>query len=184
MNDLDTHALSQDSDTLLRLIPEQALARTSGAPLITGNSVRILKDSTENYPAWMDAIERASRFVLFENYIIANDEIGRQFVAILAAKARQGVRVRVIYDFGGSLVSSRLFAPIVAAGGEVRCFNPPRFDSPLGWLMRDHRKMIAVDGEVAFITGLCVARRWTGNAARGIAPWRDTGVEVRGPAVA
>jgi len=184
VNDLDPIALSQDSDTQLRLIPEQALARTGGAPLIAGNAVRILKDSTENYPAWMDAIERARRFVLFENYIIANDEIGRQFIAILAAKARQGVRVRVIYDFGGSLVSSRLFAPLVAAGGEVRCFNPPRLDSPLGWLMRDHRKMIAVDGEVAFITGLCVARRWMGNAARGIAPWRDTGVEVRGPAVA
>ena len=110
MNDLDTIALSPDSDTQLRLIPEQALARTSGAPLIEGNAVRILKDSTENYPAWIDAIERARRFILFENYIIANDEIGRQFVAILTAKAKQGIRVRVIYDFGGSLVSSRLFA--------------------------------------------------------------------------
>ena len=184
VNDPNSIALSQDSDTRLRLVAEQALARSGGAPLITGNSVRILKDSTENYPAWMDAIERARRFILFENYIIANDEVGRQFIAILAAKAKQGIRVRVIYDFGGSLVSSRLFAPLVAAGGEVRCFNPPRFDSPLGWLMRDHRKMVAVDGEVAFITGLCVARRWGGNAVRGIAPWRDTGVEVRGPAVA
>ena len=180
----DSPPLAPEPDTRLQAFPEQALARTAGAPLIPGNAVRILKDSTENYPAWLDAIGRAQRSILFENYIIANDEVGRQFVAALAAKARQGVRVRLIYDFGGSLVSARLFDPLVAAGGEVRCFNPPHLDSPLGWLMRDHRKMISVDSEVAFITGLCVARRWIGNAARGIPPWRDTGVEVRGPAVA
>jgi cardiolipin synthase len=184
VKELDTQALALEPDTHLQLLAERALARTGGAPLIAGNAVRILKDSTENFPAWMEAIERARKFILFENYIIANDEIGQQFVAALAAKARQGVRVRLIYDFGGSLVSSRLFAPLVAAGAEVRCFNPPRLDSPLGWLMRDHRKMVAVDGEVAFITGLCVARRWMGHPARGIPPWRDTGVEVRGPAVA
>jgi cardiolipin synthase len=184
MSGPDSLDFPSESDSRLHLVAEDALARTGGAPLIAGNAVHILKDSTENFPAWLDAIGRARRIILFENYIIANDEIGRQFVAALAAKAREGVRVRLIYDFGGSLVSARLFAPLVAAGGEVRCFNPPRLDSPLGWLMRDHRKMIAVDGEVAFVFGLCVARRWTGNAARGIPPWRDTGVEVRGPAVA
>jgi cardiolipin synthase len=66
----------------------------------------------------------------------------------------------------------------------VRRFNPPRLDSPLGWLMRDHRKLLAVDGEVGFVSGLCVSTKWIGDPARGIEPWRDTGVEVRGPAVA
>jgi len=66
----------------------------------------------------------------------------------------------------------------------VRCYNPPRLDSPLGWLRRDHRKMIAVDGQVGFVAGLCVSGKWQGDAARGLVPWRDTGVEVRGPAVA
>jgi cardiolipin synthase len=66
----------------------------------------------------------------------------------------------------------------------VRCFNPPRVDSPLGWIIRNHRKSIVVDGEVGFVTGLCIAQRWVGDPRVGRQPWRDTGVEVRGPAVA
>jgi cardiolipin synthase A/B len=56
-------------------------------------------------------------------------------------------------------------------------------DSPLGWLNRDHRKMLTVDGAVGFVTGLCVGQPWVGDAARNIDPWRDTGVEIRGPAM-
>jgi cardiolipin synthase len=67
---------------------------------------------------------------------------------------------------------------------QVRCFNPPRFDSPFGWLSRDHRKTLSVDGEIGFVSGLCVAEMWVGDPKRGTAPWRDTGVQVRGPAVA
>ena len=74
--------------------------------------------------------------------------------------------------------------PLVAAGASVRTFNRPRFDSPLGWLSRDHRKSICVDGRVAYVSGLCVAAAWLGDPAKGKEPWRDTGVEIRGPAVA
>ena len=171
-------------DPHLPLIAQQALSRSSGAQFIGGNAVRILCDSTENYPAWLKGIAGARRTVLFENYIIANDDVGREFVALLAAKAREGVQVRLIYDWLGSPFSSKLFRPLIEAGAEVRCFNPPRLAEPFGWLSRDHRKMIAVDNEIAFVTGLCIARRWTGDAKRGVPPWRDTGVEVRGPAVA
>ena len=68
------------------------------------------------------------------------------------------------------------------AGVEVRAFNPPTVWRPLAWLSRDHRKMLAVDGRVAFVSGLCVGDAWVGTD--GVAPWRDTGVEIRGPAVA
>ena len=61
---------------------------------------------------------------------------------------------------------------------------PPRFVSPLGWLSRDHRKSISVDGRVAFVSGLCVAQVWRGNPAAAKEPWRDTGIEIRGPGVA
>jgi cardiolipin synthase len=170
----------------MRAFAEQALLRAAGAPLIGGNSVRVLKDADENYPAWLAAIGAARHSILFENYIVAGDEVGRRFVAALAEKARAGVRVCALYDWMGGLGarSSRLWAPLRSAGGEVRCFNPPRLDSPLGWLSRDHRKMIAVDGEVGFVTGLCVSRKWVGRPGRGGDPWRDTGIELRGPAVA
>jgi cardiolipin synthase len=70
------------------------------------------------------------------------------------------------------------------AGVEVRCYNPPSLDAPFGWLSRDHRKLIVVDGEIGFITGLCIGEMWTGQPERKIEPWRDTGISVQGPAVA
>ena len=169
----------------LRLLAEQMFARAAGAPLVSGNTVRILRDAGDNYPAWLAAIAGARHSVLFENYIIANDATGREFAAALTARARAGVAVRVIYDWMGGLgVGTRsLLQPLIEAGGIVRCFNPPRYDSPFGWLTRDHRKMIAVDGAVGYVTGLCVSSKWLGEPVRGIAPWRDTGVEIRGPAV-
>jgi cardiolipin synthase len=153
---------------------------------VGGNSVRVLKDAAENFPAWLGAIAAARRTIFFEHYIVAEDEIGRQFVAALAARARAGVRVYAIHDWFGDLgiARSSLWRPLVEAGGTVRCFNPLRLDSPLGWLTRDHRKLIAIDGEVGFVSGLCVSGKWVGDPARGLEPWRDTGIEVRGPAVA
>jgi cardiolipin synthase len=169
----------------IRTLAEQAFSRTAGAPLVPGNSIRLLKDAGENYPAWLEAIRSAQQIILFESYIIYDDNIGQQFADALIAKAREGVRVRLLYDWLGGLgkTSRRFWQRLRAGGVEVRCFNPPRVDSPLGWLSRDHRKSICVDHRIAFVTGLCVGRVWVGEPERGIDPWRDTGVEVRGPAV-
>ena len=105
---------------------------------------------------------------------------------MLIAKARERVHVRLLYDWLGCVgkTSSRFWQRLTAGGVEVRCLNPPRIDSPLGWLSRNHRKSITVDHRIAFVSGLCVGRMWVGEPERGIEPWRDTGVEVRGPAVA
>jgi cardiolipin synthase len=170
----------------VRLLAEQSFSRAAGAPLVPGNSVRILKDAQENYPAWLEAIRSAEKSIHFESYIIHEDDAGNQFAQALAAKAQAGLQVRLIYDWLGALgkTSRRFWDRLRTAGVEVRCFNPPRFDSPLGWLSRDHRKMITVDGRIGFVTGLCVGQMWVGYPERSIDPWRDTGVEVRGPAVA
>jgi cardiolipin synthase A/B len=172
--------------SLVRLLADQAFARASGAPLVGGNQVRLLRDARENYPAWLEAIRTARSHVHFESYIIYDDEVGREFAELLAAKAREGVRVRLVYDWLGAIGKSsrRLWRHLADAGVEVRCFNPPRIDSPFGWLNRDHRKTIVVDSEVGFVSGLCIGKPWTGDSRRGIEPWRDTGIEVRGPAVA
>ena len=169
----------------LRALADQAFSRAAGASLISGNQVRILRDATENYPAWLEAIRLATSRIHFENYIIHSDEVGWEFAVALAAKAREGVRVRLIYDWFGGLgtASHRFWNLLRQAGVEVRCFNPPRADSPLGWLSRDHRKMLAVDSRIAFVTGLCVGKRWAGSPGRGIEPWRDTGLAIEGPAV-
>jgi len=172
--------------SLVRELADQAFSRASGAPLRLHNTVRLLNDATQNFPAWLDAIQSARRTIHFEMYILHEDEAGRLFADALIRKASEGVRVRLLYDWmGGFGKTSRRFWNRLRAGGvDVRCYNPPRVDRPLGWLSRDHRKMIAVDRRVAFVTGLCVGDAWMGDPARGLEPWRDTGVEVRGPAVA
>ena len=140
----------------LRDIASYAFSRTAGAPLIPGNRVRLLRDAQENYPEWLEAIAGAQQHIHFESYIIHEDDTGREFADALIAKAREGVHVRLIYDWMGGLgkTSQRFWTRLRTSGVEVRCYNPPRFDSPFGWLSRDHRKMLAVDGRVGFITGL------------------------------
>ena len=164
----------------------QLFSRTSGAPLCDGNRVVLLKDAAENYPAWLQTIDRAHRTIHFEMYIMHEDAQGALFAEALLRKAAEGVRVRVLYDWMGGLgKTSREFWNRLRAGSiEVRCYNPPRFDRPLGWLSRDHRKTIVIDSAVAFVTGLCVGQAWVGDPARHLDPWRDTGIEIRGPAVA
>jgi cardiolipin synthase len=176
---------AREGISLMRLLADQAFARTAGAPLVSGNGVRLLKNAEENYPAWLEAIHAAKQTIAFESYIIYDDDIGSQFADALMAKARQGVWVRLLYDWLGAVGKTppRFWRRLTRAGVEVRCFNPPRVDSPLGWLSRDHRKSVCVDNRIAFVSGLCVGRPWVGDPVHGVEPWRDTGVEVRGPAV-
>ncbi len=180
-------AKEQAGNTLSALgaLADGAFSRVAGAPLVPGNKVTLLRDAAENYPAWLQAISAAKSGIQFENYIIHSDDVGRQFAEALSAQARQGVRVRLIYDWLGALraTSHRFWEVLRQSGVEVRCFNEPRLDSPFGWLSRDHRKMLSVDGRIAFISGLCVGRPWAGDPLRGIQPWRDTGVAIAGPAV-
>lgn len=163
---------------------DQVFSRAAGAPLVSGNSVRVLRDGGENYAAWEAAMRGARRTIHLEMYIVHRDKVGRRFVDLLAAKAREGVTVRVVYDWFGCGIGPvmGLFDSIRQAGGEVRVFNPPTISSMFGWLRRDHRKALVVDGEVAFVGGLCLGQAWEGTP--GVEPWRDTAMELRGPAVA
>ncbi|HEY7161017.1 MAG TPA: phospholipase D-like domain-containing protein [Acidobacteriota bacterium] len=169
-----------------RILANQALSRTAGAPLIPGNDVTLLKNAAENYPAWLKAIQSARKTIYFECYIIRDDDQGNAFAEALITKAKEGVKVRLMYDWLGALgkTSHRYWRMLTENGIEVRCFNPPKFYEPFGWLSRDHRKVLCIDSCHGFVSGLCVGQPWVGDPAKGIDPWRDTGVEVRGPAVA
>ena len=169
-----------------RRLADQTFARAAGAPLVPGNTVRLLRDAKENSPAWLEAIASATTTIHFETYILHRDEIGLQFATALADKARQGVRVRLLYDWLGSfsLGLRRRWTLLAEAGVEIRAFNPPRVDRPFGWISRDHRKVITIDGRIGFVSGLCVGVDWVGDPTRHVDPWRDTGTVIEGPAVA
>ena len=127
-----------------RSLLDQAFSRAAGAHRIGGNAVRLLHDAAESYPAWLDAIAGAERYVHFESYIIRDDASGRRFAEALTAKARAGVRVRVLYDWMGGF--GKTPAPVLedAARGGCRgaLLQPARLASPLGWVHRDHRKSL------------------------------------------
>jgi len=165
---------------------DESFERVTGAELVFGNDVRLLIDATENYPAWLEAIEKAEKRIFFESYIIHEDEQGEIFAEALIRKARQGVEVKLIYDWLGGLgnTSRRYWRRLMQSGIDVRCYNPPRFLDPLGFFTRDHRKTIIIDGRIAFVGGLCVGQDWVGWPEKQVPPWRDTGVQITGPAVA
>ena len=171
---------------VLDALDSQAFCRVADSERSDGNAVRLLIDGPQTFPAWLDAIDAANHVVHLENYIIQEDAIGGRFADALLAAARRGVACRVIYDWMGCLprTSAKFWRRLRAGGVQVRRYNPPRLRSPLGWISRDHRKVLCVDGRVAFTGGLCIGQDWVGDPDKGVPPWRDTAIEIRGPAVA
>ena len=163
--------------------PWSDIARASGGETISGNQVALQFEGPSTFSAWIEAIESAEKFVYFENYLVRDDVVGREFRDALIQKAEQGVPVYVIYDWFGCWATPRSFwRPLRRAGVRVVAFNSPTaaLGNPFGALQRDHRKLVVVDGEVAHLGGLCVGVEWAGTVSD--APWRDTGLEIRGPA--
>lgn len=162
---------------------ERALDRVSGTSAIGGNAVSLLFDGPEIYPVMHRMIAEATRRIHFENYIFRDDECGCGFADALIARAREGVTVRVLYDWVGSIGTGRaLWRRMREAGVDVAPFNPPRLGSPVAVISRDHRKTMTVDGCRGVVGGHCIGNEWAGDAALGRAPWRDTAVALEGPA--
>ena len=170
---------------ILEQMAANGFYRVANAQNSKDNHIRLLQDGPETFPAWLAAIGAARRFVHLENYILQEDAVGAQFAEALIAAAGRGVNCRVLYDWLGCLTrtSAKFWARLRAAGIEVRRYNPPRLTVPFGWISRDHRKVLCVDDTVAFTGGLCIGHDWVGDPARGIPPWRDTAIEIRGPAI-
>lgn len=154
---------------------------------IGGDDVRLLRDGVEAFPAMLEAIASAKREITLEMYWVAPDAVGMRFRDALAAKARAGVTVRVIYDAVGSLaITPAFWQNLVDAGGEVREFHPisplrPSFQMSL-MNQRDHRKILVIDRDTGFTGGLNLARAWLPIEDGGEA-WRDDMIQVKGHVV-
>lgn len=155
-----------------------------GPPFLQGNAPRALLNGDEIFPPMLAAIRAAKVSISFETYIYWSGDIGREFAAALAERARQGVKVHLLLDWVGSAkMDDSLVAVMTQAGVQVKRFHPPHW-SHLGRLNnRTHRKLLIVDGRLGFTGGVGVAPQWTGRA-QDPAHWRDTHFEVSGPVVA
>jgi cardiolipin synthase len=150
-----------------------------------GGGARLLDGGREAYPAMLSAIRGARSDVFLEVYAFSPDGIGAQFIATLSAAARRGVRVRVVIDAWGSAPgTSEVEASLASAGCEVEVWGSV-LGILAGRLRRNHRKILAVDGEVAFVAGLNVDDAYgLPDPPPGAAPWADLALEIRGPAAA
>ena len=158
--------------------------------LSDGSMVRLFKDGEALHDGY-EAIKAAKRRVCLESYIFADDDTGRAFAELLAAKAREGLEVYCIYDSLGSMSSDRnMFRMMARAGVRVREFHPIRpWECKYSWrpANRDHRKIVVVDDELAGLGGLNIGAEYAGSWVIPSARkdkcdfWRDNAVSIRGP---
>jgi cardiolipin synthase len=183
--------IAQDQETLHVRTPLAAedprfpdyLARLAGRPITTGDRYAVLHNGDETFPAMLSAIERARNRISFETYIYSEGRVADRFTHALAAAARRGVQVQIVLDAVGAADSRRAdLKALRDAGAQIGVFNPFRYNTLEEVNYRTHRKILVVDGEVAYVGGIGLADYWSGNAD---SPehWRDTQFEVRGPAV-
>ncbi|WP_442783863.1 cardiolipin synthase [Collimonas fungivorans] len=172
----------------------------TGSPLVKGNKVTLLFDGPETMTAMMAAIQQAKSTINFETYIFDQDQLGLQFADLLIEKQRAGVQVNIIYDSVGSIgTPAEFFERMRAAGIKLIEFNPVNPLKRFGrWQLnhRDHRKILVVDGKIGFTGGVNISaayansslfrsrRRASTGAGPGTIGWRDTHLQIEGPAVA
>jgi cardiolipin synthase len=170
---------------------ERALRKCLNEPLVGGNRVEVLVDGPATYEAMFAAIDAARDHINIESYIVEAEGPGQELARRLIEKRRQGVKVHLLFDHFGSLqTASSYFDALREAGVQMCCFNPlrPSVKSVVSKAMhlRDHRKLLIVDGRIAFTGGVniaCVHAQRPGEAAD-CTPWRDTHVRIEGPVVA
>lgn len=177
---LDTSYMDNNQLNLINM-----LYRNSGAVGYAFNKIEILSDGVSTFDSFFEAIEHAKDHIHIEFFIFADDEISNRMRELLIRKAKEGVRVRMIYDYWGSFrlsMSARYIRSLKEAGVYVHPFLPLRLRlgrSKINY--RNHRKIVVVDGRIGFTGGINVADRYFKGNYLGI--WRDTVVKIEGAAV-
>jgi len=162
--------------------------RAADVHFTDGNAIELFPDGAAGLSAMLDAIAGAVKRIHLETYILRSDETGARFLRALSERAQAGVEVRVLFDAFGSLgLDPAALADLRAAGGDAIAFNPlSRFYPRWAPRRRDHRKILVVDGEVAFTGGLNIGDEYFHGASfqgQTRRPWRDAHVRVKGPVV-
>jgi cardiolipin synthase len=181
--------IAQDQDTLRVDSPVEAsdprfadyVASLVGAAVEPGDAYTVLRNG-EAFPPMLEAIEQAKTRINFESYVFKDETIGERFLQALEGASRRGVKVRMILDPIGSVLKKESEERLATAGIQLSWFNPLSFWAIEETNYRTHRKVLVVDGDVAFTGGMGIADQWLGNA-QDPEHWRDTQFRITGPAV-
>nr|WP_107115567.1 MULTISPECIES: phospholipase D-like domain-containing protein [unclassified Streptomyces] len=175
----DRPSAAEDRKQRLR----RRLERLIGVAATEGNTLVPLRNGDEIFPAMLGAIRAAEHTIDMMTFVYWKGQIARDFAVALADRARAGVRVRLLLDgFGAKEIEGRLLELMSSAGVQIAWFRKPVWLSPFKQNHRCHRKALVVDEHTAFTGGVGIAEEWCGDA-RNPSEWRDTHVQVRGPAV-
>lgn len=161
--------------------------RVGASPITTGNRLELYYEGNSAFARKMEAIRGAKHHIHMEYYIFHPDETGQRFVDALCAKAREGVQVRLLYDGVGARRLFSILGDLKKAGGKCIPFLPINFfRRQLRVNLRTHRKILIVDGDVAFIGGLNIGDEYIGRVKnrKDLHLWRDTHMRIEGPTVA
>ena len=189
---------SGDIDILQKhLALEQAI--NDDSPLVLGNKLILLQDGPATYQAMFAAMRQAKDHINLETYIFEDGDIGQQFADLLLERQAAGIQVNLIYDSVGSLNTPKeFFERLKAAGIQVLEFNPinPLAGNKKEWLLnnRDHRKLLVVDGRIAFLGGINISESYSSGSSTQLPSkkaskkgdsvgWRDTHLQIEGPVV-
>lgn len=153
-------------------------------PFTVGNEIELLINGQQTYREMLSAIANAEDYILLQSYIINHDRIGYEFQQALISKARQGVRISLLYDKIGSRKLSRKYLNSLRQHGiKVEGFGSNRQRGNRFQInFRNHRKILVIDGQIAFIGGLNIGDEYLGKNPR-FGSWRDTHLKIRGAAV-
>jgi len=160
------------------------LLNNSSSLLTAGNQLRILEGGNETFNAIFDAIKNARHHIHIEYYIIADDNIGNKLKDLLIEKSREGIIIRIIIDDVGSWgLGNKYITDLRNNGIEIYPFMEVRFPRLTSRVnFRNHRKILIVDGKIGFTGGINIADRYI-EGLKGIGPWRDIHLEIKGEAV-
>ena len=162
---------------------DRSMSSYSQGQIFDQNAVQTLVNGDEIFPAMLQAIGGAQSSINMETYIYWSGSVGHRFATALAAKARGGVEVRVLVDWLGSLpFDEDLIQIMTSAGVRFQRYRPIYWYTLDRVNNRTHRKLLIVDGRVAFTGGVGIADNWLGDA-RNPSEWRDTHYRIEGPSV-
>ncbi|MCK4565411.1 MAG: cardiolipin synthase, partial [Verrucomicrobia bacterium] len=157
--------------------------RLADVPVLNGNSVDLLVDGEETFKSILDGLDLAEKYILFQFFIVKDDELGREVKAHLVAKAKQGVRIYFLYDEVGSHTLTAAYKKeLLNVGIEVQAFNTRKgIGNHFQINFRNHRKVVVVDGKTSWVGGHNVGDEYMGKDPK-FGHWRDTHVRIEGPA--
>ena len=172
------HEFAIESDEFLATI-----TGATGVPILAGNSIDILNNGDEFYPAMLEEITRARTSITIEAYIYWAGDIGRRFAQALAGRAREGIPVKILLDaVGSATIGTEILETLEAGGCQLAWYNRIHWYTIGRFNHRTHRKSLIIDGRVGFTGGAGIADVWLGHA-QSPEHWRDMQIRIAGPAV-